>query len=226
MGSSNSSTAKAPEQKKETYSAWGNSSTQDGFTASPYNQGQMDYYQGIMPSLQSKLYDTNTADQQATDYATNIKDVGMRSFKRDMADSLGTTIADNAKRFGSLSNSSYDSGLKRFTQAQEQGLQDLNNNYDANKMAYMDNYTNRYTNLLNTAQNGIGNLYNLSSGNSQSALASSNATNNYNLDAWKAEQQFALQQQQLRNQQAQMLGNAAMRVGAGYATGGASELHL
>jgi len=167
----------APEQKKETYSAFGNVASQDGFTASPYNQKQMDYYQGIVPTLQSQLYDQNTGEQQATNYAQNIKDQGMRSFKRDMADSLGTTIADNARRFGSLNNSSYDSGLKRFTQAQEQGLQDLNNNYDANKMNYMNDYTNRYTNLLNNAQNGIGNLYNLANGQSQNALSSSNATN-------------------------------------------------
>lgn len=206
---------KAPEQKKETYSAWGNTATQDGFTPSKYNADQMSYLQGAMPELQNKLFDYQGADTQARAMADATKANGMKSFKRDADTLFGGYVADSARRFGSLNNSSYDSDMKRFGQATNDGLQELQNNYDANYQNNLSNIQNYNLQNLNTAQNGIGNLYNLANGQSQQALTSSNATNNFNQQNYSTAMQGYLADQQRKSSQWSALGGAIGGIGTG-----------
>lgn len=185
----------APKQEKESYSSWGNLATQNGFTPSAFNQKQMDSYQSAIPTLQAKLYDTQGNDAQARAQADATRANGLKSFTRTMDDSLGSDMANISHRFGSLENSTMDSALKRFGQAKSEGLQALQNDYDANYQNNMNNIQAYNQNNLNSALNGMNNLYNLANGYSQNALSSSNATNNFNqqsytnqLAAWKAQQ--------------------------------------
>lgn len=184
-----------PEQAKESYSAWENTANQNGFTPSAFNQSQMNNYQSVIPTLQSKLYDTAGADTQARAAADATKANGLKSFTRTMNDTLGSDMSNIAGRFGSLDNSTMDSALKRFNQAGQEGLTALQNDYDANYQNNLNNIQSYNQNNLNSALNGIGNLYNLSNGYSANALNSSNATNNFNqqnysnnLAAWNADQ--------------------------------------
>ena len=224
MGSSNSSTAKAPAYEKQSYSAFGNSGNQDGFQASPYNKSQMDWVENVTPKLQSQIYDQEAGDADARNFADNQYNAGLKRFKKTSDETYGGYISDSAKRFGTLSNSSFDSGMKRFGQSQKEGMQELSDNYDANYYARLNDRQGYLGNLLSTASGTGANLYNMASGFSQNALANTNAYNGYRLNAWNAEEQMKLQQQQLKNQQWQAVGNAAMRIGAAYATGGASEV--
>ena len=196
----------APAQKKETYSAWGNKATQDNFTPSAFNQSQMDYYQSAIPTLQAKLYDTQGNDSQARAQADAIKANGLKSFTRTMDDSFGSDMANIAGRFGSLDNSTYDSALKRFGQAKSEGLQALQNDYDANYQNNLNNIQSYNQNNLNSALNGMNNLYNLANGYSANALNSSNATNGFN------QQSYANQLAQYNAKQAQ--NNALYGTGA------------
>jgi hypothetical protein len=197
MGGSNKA-PEPPKQKKETYSSgFGDTATQDSFTPSDYNLSQMNWVQSVTPQLQSKLYDSSGADSQARAYADNIKSQGLKSFKLNQADSLGAIQADNARRFGSLSNSDYDTNLKTMIRENNSALEDINAQYDMNYQNALNNYQNYYNNLLSTASGVGANLYNLGSGLSQNAFNSSNATNNFN------QQNYQNQLAQYNQQQAQ-----------------------
>lgn len=170
-----------PAQVKSTYkNGFGDEATQDEFHPSDWNKSQMSYYQSAVPTLQNKLYDINGADSQARAMADATRANGLKRFGQTMDESLGRDVASVAHRFGSLDNSTMDSALKRFGQAKSDGLQLLQNDYDANYQNNMNSIQGYNMNNLNSALNGMGNLYNLGNGLSQNALSSSNATNNFN----------------------------------------------
>lgn len=202
-----------PAQVKEKYSAWGNVGDQNGFTPSSYNQSQMDRYQSVIPKLQDKLYDTTGADTQARAYADNLKSLGLKRFKQDQADALGTIQSNNARRFGSLSNSDYDSNLKTLSRESNSALEDMNTQYDTNYQNALDNYQGYNTNNLNSALNGMGNLYNLSNGLSQNALNSSNATNNFNMTGYQNQLAQYNADQANKGAMYQLLGSAIGGIG-------------
>lgn len=187
----------SPTQKKEKYTAWGNTGDQNSFTPSAFNQSQMDYYQKSLPGLQSKLYDTTGADTQARAMADATRANGLKTFTNSMNDSLGKDMSNIAGRFGSLDNSTMDSALKRFGQAKSDGLTALQNDYDANYQNNLSNIQAYNQNNLNSALNGMNNLYNMSNGYSSNALNSSNATNNFNQQNY----QNALAQYQYKQNQ-------------------------
>lgn len=208
-----------PAQKKETYSAWGNTATQDGFTPSAYNQSQMNWVQSVTPQIQSKLFDTNSADSQARAYADNLKAQGLKSFKADSADLLGSIQSNNAKRFGSLSNSDYDSQLNSASKQMASSLADIDTQYDANYQNALNNYQNYYTNMLAVPSNISSNLYNLSNGLSQNALNSSNATNNFNMTGYQGRLQAYAADQAQKAAMYNALGNSISGVAGGLGTG-------
>lgn len=153
------------------------------YAPSDFEKSQYDYYKTVTPQLQNNLYSQNTADSQATAYAQGIKEQGLKRFGIDAEKTLGQTQASNARRFGSLANSDYDSSMKTYGREMASGLQDLNSAYDTNKTSYMNDYNNRYINLLASA-NGIytnsqNNANNLNSG-SMSGYQAGNAFNQTN----------------------------------------------
>ena len=206
MGSGNKDSApeapKAPVQQIKTYdNGFGDTATQDKFNPSAYNQQQMAWTEQVMPQIQNKLFDQNGADSQARAYADNLKAQGMKSFKQQADDLYGGYVADGARRFGTLDSSSNDSNMKRFGQATQEGLQEVNNNYDANYQNALNNYQSYYTNMLATPQTIQGNLYNLANGQSQNALSSSNSYNNFANQQYQSQLALYNAQQQLKNQQ-------------------------
>lgn len=221
---------KAPPQTIATYNnGFGDMATQNSFTPSQFNKDQMAWSQEAQKQLQSKLFDTNAADQQAKAYADNLKSQGLKSFTKNANDLYSDYLADSAKRFGSIDNSSFNSNMKRFGEATQEGLQNLSHQYDANYQQGLNDYTNYYGGLLGTAQNVSNNLYNLASGQSGLALNSSNATNAFNnqqfntrANIYNTQSQLYAQQQALKLKQQQELMNSALKLGAGFATGGSS----
>ena len=79
----------------------------------------------------------------------------------------------------------------------------------------MDNYYNRQLSNLNAGLNSQNTLYDWITGLNNSALQNSQAVNNYNLQAYQAEQQA-------KNQMYGNIMNAVGAIGAGAMTGGAS----
>ena len=134
------------------------------YAPSAFENQQYDYYKGVTPQLQNRLFDQNTADSQATAYADNIKAQGLKRFGIDQADVLGGAQASNASRFGSLNNSDYDSQMKTFARESNSGLADINSQYETNKTNFVNDYNNRNINLLGAA-NGIYNNTNTNANN-------------------------------------------------------------
>ena len=197
----------------------GNNQT-TSYAPSAFENQQYDYYKAVTPQLQNNLYDQNTADSQATAYADNIKAQGLKRFGIEQADALGGAQASNASRFGSLNNSDYDSQMKTFARESSSALEDMNSAYDTNKVNYMNDYNNRYIDLLGAA-NGIYN-------NTQT---NANTMNNGSVTGYKEGNAFnqtkyqnevaQAQREEARKQQMYEIGARAV---AAVATGGASEV--
>ena len=215
MGGSNK--PEQPAYQEKTYNnGYGDTATQNQFNPSSYNTTQMNWVKSVTPQLQSKLFDQSSADNQARAYADNLKAQGLKRFKQDQADTLGVMQANSAKRFGSLSNSDYDTNLKTLARENNSALEDMNSQYDANYQNALNNYQNYYTNLLGTASGVGSNLYNLANGLSQNALASSNAINGFNQQGYQTAMSGYAADQATKAAMYQALGNAASGVGGAY----------
>ena len=102
------------------------------------------------------------------------------------------------------------SGLQSATKAFGETLAD-------DTVNLMDNYYNRKLSNLNAGLNSQNTLYDWITGLNNSALQNSQAVNNYNLQAYQAEQQA-------KNQMYGNIMNAVGAIGAGAMTGGAGSL--
>ena len=187
------------------------------YTPSDFENQQYGYYKTVTPQLQSKLYDQAGAESGAESYAGNIRAQGLKRFGIDQADALGGAQASNARRFGSLSNSDYDSQMKTFAREANSGLADIESQYDTNKSNYINDYNNRYTNLLGT-MNGIYN-----NANTNANTMNNGSTNGYQVGNAFNQTRYNNQMTQYQMDQArkQQMYDMAARAAIGLGTAGA-----
>lgn len=190
----------------------GNNQT-TSYAPSAFENQQYDYYKSVTPQLQGRLFDQNTADSQATAYADNIKAQGLKRFAIDQADALGGAQANNASRFGSLSNSDYDSQMKTFAREANSGLADINSAYDTNKTNFINDYNDRYTNLLGT-MNGIYNNTNTNANTmNNGSVTGYQQGNAFNQTRYNNQMQQYRMEEAKKQQMYDMAAKAALAIG-------------
>lgn len=189
------------------------------YTPSAFESQQYDYYKTITPQLQGKLYDQAGAESGADAYAGNIKALGLKRFGIDQAGALGNIQASNAKRFGSLSNSDYDTSMKTLAREQASALEDMNSQYDTNRSNYINDYNNRWTNLLGTANGIYNNTQTNANTMNNGSLAGYQAGNAFNQTNYQTNAQLYAADQAQKAAMYNALGTAVGGIGGGLAGG-------